>query len=60
MLKSCKYCGRIHKVGETCPKKPKRMQEETEEQRFRSSRRWRSSLNRLIRAGYGLCFACTT
>lgn len=58
MLKSCKYCGGIHKVGEECTKKPKRLQEDTEEQRFRSTRRWRKKREQIRQRDNNLCQIC--
>ncbi|MGN1118453.1 MAG: hypothetical protein ACI4RU_07555, partial [Acutalibacteraceae bacterium] len=41
MLKSCKYCGRIHDVKFICPKKPKKNKESSEINQFRGSSLWK-------------------
>lgn len=41
MLKSCKYCMRIHDSKFDCGKKPKRQKPPTDINKFRWSRRWR-------------------
>lgn len=58
MLKSCRYCGRIHDSKFICPKKPQRKKFETEQNSFRSSGTWkRKSLNIRKRDGF-LCQVC--
>lgn len=58
MLKSCKYCLRIHDSKFDCGKKPKRYKESNEINRFRWSRRWRNkSLSIRERDNY-LCQVC--
>ncbi len=41
MLKSCKYCNRIHESKYDCGKKPTRKKEPNEKNKFRWSRKWR-------------------
>jgi 5-methylcytosine-specific restriction endonuclease McrA len=41
MLKSCKYCNRIHDSKHDCGKKPVRKKDPTIKNKFRWSRRWR-------------------
>ncbi len=41
MLKSCKYCGKIHDSKYDCGMKPKRKKQPTEINKFRWSRKWR-------------------
>lgn len=41
MLKSCKYCGRIHDSKYDCGMKPKRKKPANEINKFRWSRKWR-------------------
>lgn len=40
MLKSCKYCGRIHDSKYDCGKKPQRKKQGNEKDKFRWSRKW--------------------
>ncbi len=40
MLKSCKYCGRIHDSKFDCGKKPKRQKPSNDINKFRWSRKW--------------------
>lgn len=55
MLKSCKYCLRIHDSKYDCGKKPKRKKEPNEKNKFRWSRKWREKAVRIKeRDGY-LC-----
>lgn len=58
MLKSCKYCMRIHDTKFDCGKKPKRQKESTKVNRFRWSRRWREKRNRIVDRDNGLCMLC--
>ena len=58
MLRSCKYCGRIHSNKFNCGKKPKRNKEPTRINKFRWSRRWREKRNRIVDRDNGLCMLC--
>jgi 5-methylcytosine-specific restriction endonuclease McrA len=55
MLKSCKYCGRIHDSKFNCGKKPKRKKEPTDINKFRWSRRWREKRNHIVERDSYLC-----
>jgi len=55
MLKSCKYCMRIHDSKFDCGKKPKRNKEPTKINKFRWSRKWREKRNQIIERDKYLC-----
>ena len=58
MLKSCKYCGRIHSNKFDCGKKPKRNKEPTKINKFRWSRKWREKRNQIVQRDNYLCLVC--
>lgn len=59
MLRSCKYCGRIHPEGYECPKKPKYNPERTSEaDRFRKTYRWQQKREQILERDYHLCRVC--
>lgn len=58
MLKSCKYCGRIHDSKFDCGKKPKRKKKPTDINKFRWSRRWREKRNQIVERDKYLCQVC--
>lgn len=58
MLKSCAYCGRIHDTKFDCGKKPKRMYERTEKDRFRYSRKWNNKREEIKVRDNFLCQVC--
>lgn len=55
MLKSCKYCGRIHDSKYDCGKKPKRQKESTDKNKFRWSRKWREKALQIKERDNYLC-----
>lgn len=62
MLKSCSYCGGIHKRGEVCPKKPKQQyskKKNTKANQFRRTAAWKEKSERIryIR-DHNLCQVC--
>lgn len=58
MLKSCKYCGRIHDSRIDCGKKPARRKKRTNQSNFRSTEAWkRKSIEIRTRDCY-LCQIC--
>ena len=58
MLMSCSYCGGLHSRGEDCPRKPVRANVDSDINKFRWSRRWRTkSLAIRDRDSY-LCQVC--
>jgi len=58
MLKSCKYCGRIHDSKYDCGMKPKRKKEGNEKDKFRWSRKWREKRNQIVQRDNYLCLVC--
>lgn len=61
MLKSCRYCGRIHAKGYVCPKKPspeKRTKMETEQNKFRSKNSWAKKSKAIRQRDGFLCQVC--
>ncbi|MGF7059275.1 HNH endonuclease [Brassicibacter mesophilus] len=55
MLKSCKYCGRIHEKKYDCGMKPKRKKPNNDTNKFRWSRRWREKRNDIAERDNYLC-----
>lgn len=55
MLKSCKYCGRIHDSKYDCGMKPKRKKKATDINKFRWSRKWREKSESIKRRDNYLC-----
>lgn len=58
MLKSCKYCGRIHDSRFDCGKKPKHNKKITYIDRFRNSRKWREKREQIRQRDKNLCQIC--
>lgn len=59
MLKSCKYCGRIHPKGYVCPKKPKPAKHRNSKTAaFRKTYAWQKKRERIVRRDFYLCRAC--
>lgn len=58
MLQSCKWCGRMHPLGFTCQKKPKKRRKNTEAQRFRDSYRWRLTRKHVNERDGHMCRLC--
>ncbi len=67
MLKSCQYCGRIHKQGEECKLKPKpkrkyykkKLTEENKEiEKFRWSKQWQRKREYIKKRDNYMCVAC--
>ena len=58
-LKSCKYCGRIHKKDFVCPMKPKRNKYKTSEaDKFRWTKAWQRKREEVKRRDKFLCQIC--
>lgn len=55
MLKSCKYCMRIHDSKHDCGKKPKRQKPINDINKFRWSRQWREKRNQIVERDNYLC-----
>lgn len=58
MLKSCKYCGRIHDNKFDCGMKPKRKKEPTQINKFRWSRKWTEKREQIRERDNYLCLVC--
>lgn len=58
MLRSCKYCGRIHDSQYDCGKKPQQKKKRTYIDSFRSSRRWREKREQIRQRDKNLCQIC--
>lgn len=61
MLKSCKYCGRIHDMNYVCPYKPSRQynkNQDTNINRFRSSIAWQKKRDDIKKRDLNLCQIC--
>lgn len=58
MLKSCKYCGKIHDSRFDCGKKPKHRKSGTESDRFHSTNRWTETARAIKERDHYLCQAC--
>lgn len=63
MLKSCRYCGRVHKFGCGCPKKPKRSYSDeaprdSAEDKFRNRKSWRRKAEEIKERDLQLCRVC--
>lgn len=64
MLKSCQYCGRIHKASFDCGKKPKKVykritdEERTEANAVHHSRRWANKRNKIKERDNYRCQLC--
>ncbi len=54
MLKACSYCGRIHKRGEVCSRKPK-LKKNTKLDWFRSSSAWQRKREAIRQRDLNLC-----
>ena len=58
MLKSCKYCGKIHDSKYDCGKKPRRKKIRTEQNQFRSTNAWKNKSIRIRTRDHYLCQVC--
>lgn len=58
MLKSCQYCGKIHQKNFDCGKRPKMKKQYTDNDRFRSSRKWREKREQIRQRDMNLCQIC--
>lgn len=58
MLKSCKYCLRIHDSRVDCGKKPKRTKQGNEKDRFRSTQAWQKKRVEIKERDKYLCQIC--
>ena len=58
MLQSCKWCGRMHPFGFTCPKKPQPHRKNTRAQRFRNTTAWKCTREAVNKRDLHLCRLC--
>ena len=61
MMKSCRYCGRIHPRGYECAKKPppeRYSRNRGNKERFRSSSAWQSTRRAIVFRDMGVCQIC--
>ena len=58
MLKSCKYCMRVHDSKYDCGKKPVRQKEPTQINKFRWSRKWTNKREDIKERDNYLCQVC--
>jgi 5-methylcytosine-specific restriction endonuclease McrA len=58
MLKSCKYCGRIHDSKYDCGKKPKRIKGNTQADKFRWTKEWQDKRTEIKERDNYLCQVC--
>ncbi|MEY8324504.1 HNH endonuclease [Lachnospiraceae bacterium 54-11] len=58
MLKSCRYCGRIHDGKYDCGKKPHRFKKKYEKDSFRSSSAWQRKAEEIKERDNHLCQIC--
>lgn len=58
VLKSCSYCGGIHKRGQRCPSKPVPTKNATYIDRFRWSRAWKNKRAHIVDRDKHLCQIC--
>ena len=61
MLKSCKYCGRIHEAGYVCSMKPKKRQYDYSDRKvwqFRHGEAWKNKAVEIKERDHWLCVYC--
>ena len=58
MLKSCKYCGRVHDSKFNCGKKPQSKKEITDKDKFRSTAAWQCKAEEIKQRDSYLCQIC--
>ena len=58
MLKSCRYCGKIHDSKYICSKRPQRKKVTTEADRFRCSSLWHKKREEIKKRDLYLCQIC--
>jgi 5-methylcytosine-specific restriction endonuclease McrA len=58
MLVSCRYCNQYHNRKDICSNKPKRIKENNNIVRFRSSRMWKKKSLEIRKRDSYLCLAC--
>lgn len=58
MLRSCKYCGKIHDSKYNCPSKPQRKKQVTEADKFRWTSLWQKKREEIKQRDLYLCQIC--
>lgn len=58
MMKSCKYCGRIHDSKFDCGKKPKRFKQNNDKDKFRWTKAWQRKREEIRERDRYLCQVC--
>ena len=58
MLKSCKYCGRIHDKRKRCGSSPVGMKKRTGKDEFRSTYEWQKKRDEIRKRDHHLCQLC--
>jgi 5-methylcytosine-specific restriction protein A len=58
MLKSCKYCGRIHDSKFDCGKRPQSKKGRTDKDKFRSTAVWQQKVEEIKQRDLYLCQVC--
>lgn len=58
MLRSCKYCGRIHDSKYDCGRRPKKYKKISYIDRFRNSRAWKDKRREIRERDREVCQAC--
>ena len=61
MMVSCRYCGRVHKRGDVCPKRPQGHHPKgkpTREDKFRRTRKWQAMREQILERDYHMCRIC--
>lgn len=58
MLKSCKYCGKIHDSKHDCGRKPQRKKHGNDKDRFRWTQAWQKKREEIRQRDNYLCQVC--
>lgn len=58
MLKSCKYCGRIHDSKYDCGRRPVRQKSVTDKDKFRWTKAWQDKRDKIKERDKYLCQVC--
>lgn len=61
MMVSCRYCGRVHKRGDVCQKKPRgchRKGKPTRADKFRRTKAWQKTREQVLERDYHMCRVC--
>ena len=58
MLKACGYCGKIHDINATCPKKPTRHYHKTDADKLRNTYRWQRKREQIKQDAHYTCEVC--